>query len=160
MSSSQPSRAGDAGRIAAPLDDVDRQILRELTADGRMSVSVLAERVNVSRANAYSRLERLKESGVLTGFTAVVDQARVGLTTSAYVTLNVRQHSRQELIEALSRIPEVKSIATVGGECDVILLVRATDDKRLREVVLDGLHGIPGVLGTRTFLIFEELDNR
>ena len=143
------------------LDDIDRSILRELTRDGRMSVRALAEAVNVSRAHAYSRIERLTEAGVLKGFTAVVDPVRSGLGTSAYVTLTVRQSSWRDLTESLRHVPEVKHMALVGGgDVDVILLVRTTDNESLRRVVLDVLQEVPGVLATHTLLIFEDLENR
>lgn len=147
-----PSR----GRIAPTLDDTDRRILRELRRDGRLSVRALADRVSISRANAYSRLERLREARVLTGFTAVIDPVRAGLATAAYVTLDVRQRSWRDLTEHLHRIPHVEHMALLGGEFDVILLVRARDNDELRHVVLDRLQAIPGVLATRTFLIFED----
>jgi DNA-binding Lrp family transcriptional regulator len=160
MSKPVPNRTSSVGRIAPALDEVDQQILRELTRDGRMPIQVLADRVNVSRANAYSRLNRLRESGVLTRFIAVVDPVRAGLATSAYVTLTVRQNSWRDLTAHLRRIPEVQHMALVGGEFDVMLLVRTTDNEHLRRVVLEQLQEIPGVLGTRTFLIFEDIDNR
>lgn len=125
-----------------------------------MSVRALAERVRISRASAYSRIDRLRESGVLTGFTAVVDPTKLGLSTSAYVTLTVRQNSWRDLKEHLRRIREVEHMALVGGEFDVILLVRALDNEHLRRVVLDQLQEIPGVLSSRTLLIFEDVDNR
>ncbi|WP_225754276.1 Lrp/AsnC family transcriptional regulator [Actinotalea sp. Marseille-Q4924] len=143
------------------LDETDRRILHELTRDGRMSVRALAEAVNVSRSHAYSRIERLQAAGVLEGFTAVVDPVRSGLGTSAYVTLSVRQSSWRDLSERLRRVPEVKHMALVGGgDVDVILLVRTRDNEALRRVVLDVLQGIPGVLSTRTLLIFEDMPNR
>jgi len=159
MSSMDQVPAAAAGRMAPALDEIDRAILRELTQDGRLAVRALAERVNISRANAYTRLERLKETGVLTRFTAVIDPARAGLSTSAYVTLNVRQHSWRDLTEHLRQIPEVKHMALMGGEFDVMLLVRTTDNEHLRRVVLEQLHSIPGVLGSRTHLIFDDIGN-
>ena len=143
------------------LDETDRRILAELSADGRMSVRTLADRVNVSRAHAYTRIERLTAAGVLEGFTAVVNPARSGLGTSAYVELTVRQNSWRDLTEHLRSVPEVKHMALVGGgDVDVMLLVRTRDNEQLRRVVLDVLQGIPGVLSTRTHLIFEDLANR
>ncbi|WP_026555940.1 Lrp/AsnC family transcriptional regulator [Arthrobacter sp. 35W] len=143
-----------------PLDDVDRRIIAELTRDGRMSVTAVAENVHISRAHAYSRITRLTQEGVLTKFTALVDPVKAGLRSSAYVTLKVSQHSWRELKERLKAIPEVAHIALVGGDFDVILLVRAEDNQGLRKVVFDQLQSMPGVLDTQTFLIFEDLDNR
>lgn len=141
------------------IDETDRRILAELQADGRLSGRALAERVSISRANAYTRLERLIQRGVITGFTANVDPTKLGLTTSAYVTLTVRQHSWRDLKDRLRAIPEVRHMALTGGEFDVILLIRAADNDALRHVVLERLQAIPGVLGTRTFLVFEDDTN-
>ena len=138
------------------LDPTDRRILRELEADGRLSGRALAERVNISRANAYARMERLVADRVITGFTARVDAAKVGLTTSAYVTLTVRQSNWRDLQERLRQIPEVRHMALVGGDFDVLLLVRTTGNDALRSVVLERLQALPTVVSTRTILIFED----
>jgi DNA-binding Lrp family transcriptional regulator len=74
--------------------------------------------------------------------------------------LTVRQHDWRDLQQRLRAIPEVQHMALVGGDFDVILLVRAADNAALRHVVLDQLQAIPGVLSSRTFLIFEDIENR
>jgi DNA-binding Lrp family transcriptional regulator len=148
----------EPGQMAAvSLDQIDRQIVEALLADGRLSMRALAEEVHISRANAYARVERLTRAGVITGFTATVDSLKLGLATSAYVTLSLRQSSWRALREQLQAIPEVKHMALVGGDFDAILLVRAADNEGLRQVVLEKLQAIPEVLGTRTALIFEDL---
>jgi DNA-binding Lrp family transcriptional regulator len=73
--------------------------------------------------------------------------------------MTVRQSSWRDLQQRLRTIPEVRHMALLGGEFDVMLLVRATDNDALRRVVLEQLQAIPGVLATRTFLIFEDADN-
>ncbi|AEA25273.1 transcriptional regulator, AsnC family [Pseudonocardia dioxanivorans CB1190] len=143
----------------APLDAIDRRIVAALEADARLSGRALAERVMISRANAYARLERLMADGVITGFGARVDPVKIGLTTSAYVTMTVRQNNWRDLQERLRAIPEVRHMALLGGEFDVMLLVRAAGNDALRRVVLEQLQAIPGVLATRTFLIFEDAEN-
>lgn len=145
---------------AVPLDDIDRLIIAELTRDGRISVSAVAQNVHISRAHAYSRIGRLTSSGVLSKFTALIDPVKAGLKSSAYVTLKVSQHAWREMREQLRSIPEVEHIALVGGDFDVILLVRAEDNQGLRRVVFDQLQSMPGVLDTQTHLIFEDLDSR
>ena len=146
----------DEEQSAVPLDDVDRRIIAELTRDGRMSVTHVAENVHISRAHAYTRIARLTGQGVLTKFTALVDPIKAGLKSSAYVTLKVRQHSWRELRELLRAIPEVHHIALVGGDFDVILLVRASDARDLRRIVLEDIQAIPSIRSTRTTLIFED----
>ncbi|MFC9974198.1 Lrp/AsnC family transcriptional regulator [Spirillospora sp. NPDC127200] len=142
--------------MAATLDDIDRAIVAALLHDGRMSIRALAERVRVSRANAYSRLDRLVREGVVKGFSARLDPAQVGLATSAYLTLKIEQNSWREVREQLRRLPAIHHFALTGGDFDVIALVRVPDQAALRELVLYDLHAIPGVRSTRTLLIFDE----
>ena len=140
----------------AELDETDRQILTALGRQGRMSMRSLAESLHISRANAYARVERLHSGGVIRGYRADIDPVSSGLGTSAYVTLTLRQAEWRRVRSQLQAIPGVVHIALVGGEFDVILLVRAQDNEDLRRVVLDEIQGMEGVLSTRTLLVFEE----
>ena len=144
--------------MAGALDDIDRQILAELTHDGRMSMRTLAERLHISRANAYARVERLRSTGVIRRFRADVDPVAAGLGTSAYVTVNLNQAEWRDVGEQLRALPGVVHIALVGGEFDVIMLVRAPDNAALGRLVLDEIQGMPGVVNTRTLLVFEEAE--
>ncbi|PSL05366.1 AsnC family transcriptional regulator [Haloactinopolyspora alba] len=139
-----------------PLDDVDRRILAELSANGRTSIRGLAERVHVSRANAYARVDRLLSDGVITGFSAHVDPERAGLSTSAYVLLSIQQNAWREVAAALGSLPYVEHFALVGGDFDVLALVRAPNNAELRHVVLEHIQDVPGVQSTRTWLVFDE----
>ncbi|MFI6207324.1 Lrp/AsnC family transcriptional regulator [Streptomyces sp. NPDC051041] len=141
-----------------PLDAIDQDILRILQADGRASIRSVAERVHVSRANAYARINRLVEDGVIRGFGARVDHERAGQGTSAYVTLKIVQNSWRTVRERLRQLPGASHIALVGGDFDVLLLVHTPDNRALRELVLTRLQAIPEVLSTRTLLVFEEED--
>ena len=143
----------------AKFDDVDGRIVAALERDSRLSIRALAEQVNISRANAYKRLQQLAESGTITGFTITVEPTRIGLSTSAYVALSIRQNSWRTIREHLRRIPEVWHMALLAAEFDVLLLVRAADNDALRTLVLERLQEIPGVLSTRTWLIFDDAAN-
>lgn len=146
-----------AARPAAGLDDVDRAILRELSADGRMSMRTLAERVRVSRSNAYARVERMTAEGVITGFTARIDPARAGLGTTAYVLVTIDQNEWREVSSRLRRAPYVQHLAFVGGDVDLVMLVRTPDTATLRDIVLARIHAVAGVRSTRTWIVFEEV---
>jgi len=95
---------------------------------------------------------------VITGFSARVDPVLAGLHSSAYVTVSVDQAPWQDVRARLIEIPEVVHIALVGGEVDLLLLVRARDNHDLRRVVLEQLQSIPSVRATKTWLIFEDFD--
>src|SRR3954452_18801657 len=139
-----------------PLDPIDRTILRLLQEDGRASVRSVAEQVHVSRANAYARINRLIEDGVIRGFGARVNHERAGQGTSAYITLKIVQNSWRTVREQLTQLPGASHIALVGGDFDVLLLVHTPDNRSLRELVLTRLQAIPEVLSSRTLLVFEE----
>lgn len=139
------------------LDDIDLAILDALTADARVSMTQLAEAVHISRASAHARFRRLIDAKVITGFTVQVDPVRAGQHASAYVTLAVEQSQWQEVRKRLVEIPEVHHIALIGGEFDVIVLVRARDNRDLRRVVLESIQSVPAVRGTRTQIIFEDM---
>jgi DNA-binding Lrp family transcriptional regulator len=147
---------GPLQRTPRHLDPVDQQIVTELSRDGRLAIRALAERLHISRANAYNRLERLTRDNVVRGFAARLDPAQIGLTTSAYLILRIEQNSWREVRDRLRRLSAIRHFALTGGDFDVIALARVPDQISLRNLVLDDLHSIPGVRSTRTLLIFDE----
>jgi DNA-binding Lrp family transcriptional regulator len=139
------------------LDEVDRAIIAALRQDGRLSMRALADRVHISRAGAYTRVQRLEDAGVITGYTAQVDPQRYGHGLSAYVHLKIAQPAWKQLRTRLLEIAEVEHAALVSGETDIVLLVRTRDISALRELVLNCFQNMPEVISTQTVLIFDEL---
>lgn len=138
------------------LDDVDRTILTELRRDARASMTAIAEAVHISRAGAHARIRRLTDAGVITGYTVRTDPVLLGHHASAYVMLAIEQATWQDVSARLRAIPEIEHMALVGGDVDVILLVRANDARDLRRIVLEDIQAIPSIRSTRTTLIFED----
>jgi DNA-binding Lrp family transcriptional regulator len=158
-SSSTAAAEGAApGRSAQPLDDIDRRLLDALVQDGRRSIRMLAESTHISRSNAYARVERLVRDGVITGFHARVAPEPAGLGTSAFIGLTIRQDTWREVSALLRQVRYVEHAALLAGDHDVLALVRAPDNAALRHLVLNEVQGIPGVLSTRTWLVFDEFD--
>ncbi|MFJ6548623.1 Lrp/AsnC family transcriptional regulator [Microbacterium sp. NPDC091676] len=142
----------------AALDETDRAILAELRRDARASMTAIAEVVHISRAGAHARIKRLTDAGVITGYTVRTDPVLLGHHASAYVTLAIEQATWQEVSARLRAIPEIEHMALVGGDFDVLLLVRANDARDLRRIVLEDIQAIPSIRSTRTILIFEDFD--
>jgi DNA-binding Lrp family transcriptional regulator len=94
--------------------------------------------------------------GVITGFAASIDPERVGLGTSAYVLLSIQQNTWRAVAADLESLPYVQHFALVGGDFDVLLLVRAPNNAELRRVVLEHIQDVEGVQSTRTWLVFDE----
>src|SRR5262245_2577019 len=113
-----PAAPAPPSTAARPLDTIDRSILRMLQNDGRASIRSVAERVHVSRANAYARINQLIDDGVIRGFSALVDQERAGQGASAYITLIIVQNSWRTVRRQLTALPGATHIALVSGDFD------------------------------------------
>lgn len=127
MSNIRASDSVSAGRSAPALDDIGYRILAALRENGRLSMAALAERVGISRAGAYSRVEALVDAGVITGFCANVDPAKAGLSIGAHVFVTVHPQSWPSFRERVLEMPEVEYCAVTTGEHDAMLMIRATD---------------------------------
>ncbi|MGD8149487.1 Lrp/AsnC family transcriptional regulator [Ornithinimicrobium sp. Y1694] len=142
--------------MASSLDETDRAIVAELRRDGRLSVRALAERLHISRATAYTRLERLHRDRVIIGYAARVDPDQLGLATAAMVAVTIEQNTWRAVLDGVSAIAGVERVTLVGADFDLLVEVRARDNHELRDVVLSEIQAVPGVRGTRTWLIFDE----
>lgn len=139
------------------VDEIDRRILRVLAAEGRITVTDLAERVSISRANAYARLERLQTAGVIQGFGARIDPRAVGLEVAALIFLAIEQAEWRDVRARLLEIPEVEFVGFATGDFDFIVLVRAMHTDELRDVVLERFLALPGIRKTQTVLLLDDI---
>jgi DNA-binding Lrp family transcriptional regulator len=118
------------------LNDIDEQILAEMALHARATFAEIGERVNLSASAVKRRVDRMLDSGVIRGFTTVVDRSAMGWNTEAYV--QVYCHGRispDELRRAWIDIPEVVSAATVTGTADAMLHVLARDMRHLEDAL-------------------------
>ncbi|HEV7679493.1 MAG TPA: Lrp/AsnC family transcriptional regulator [Candidatus Dormibacteraeota bacterium] len=150
----------EAVRPPVAVDRIDRHILELLRDDGRLPVAALAERAGISRANAYTRLERLRGEGVIRGFSANVDVGRLGLGIAALVLIAGRQPAWRELRDELLHMPEVEYCVFTTGEYDALILVRVPDVETLRDVILERLQSTPAVRATQTVFVLDEVVRR
>lgn len=142
------------------VDDVDRQIIETLRDDARISVAALAERVAISRASAYSRIERLEAAGVIRGYTVRVDSRRLGVGVTAVVLISFRQGDWREVQAAIAAMPEVQYAVLTTGAYDALLLVRLADIEALRRFILERVQRRPEVRSSQTVLVLDEVVDR
>lgn len=133
------------------LDDLDRRILEELSADGRLTQVALAARVGLSRSTLQERLKRLEREGVITGYTVRLGvEARPGLR--AYLLIKGDGPSHERAVRLVRDFPEVRVADSVGGDIDLVLQLevdRVEDLNRVRDEVAK----LPGVASTQTLLV-------
>ncbi len=131
----------DASRIRAIIrciDAVDRKILSLLVEDGRRTYDDIGRRVGLSAPSVKRRVDRLRSSGALQGFTAVVDHGAMGWNTEALVELFYRPGTTlDEVAETLRRHPELVEAWSVTGEADAIARVRTEDNVGLERLIMD-----------------------
>jgi DNA-binding Lrp family transcriptional regulator len=151
-----------AGRIGIglALDAVHLRILDVLRTHGRISIAALAERVGISRASAYTRFEALRADGVISGFTARVEPARVGLDICALVFVTVRQDMWKQFRTTLAAMPEVEYCAVTTGQHDAMIQIRVPDVSAVHRLVTEQLANVPAVRATETVFILDEVLRR
>jgi Lrp/AsnC family leucine-responsive transcriptional regulator len=146
-------------KTAPELDATDRRILRALRRDGRLSIVALAEEVGLSPTPCQRRLRRLEE-GVIAGYTAVLDHARLGLPLQAFVQVSLNSHAEEVVARfqaALAVRTEVLAAYTMSGEMDFLLHVAAADFEAYAEFALKALLRMPGVKDTRSSFVLQAL---
>ena len=120
------------------MDAVDREILALLVEDGRRTYDDIARRVKLTAPSVKRRVDRLRESGALQGYTAVVDHAALGWDTEALVELFYRPGTTlDEVARTLAEHPEVAEAWSVTGEADAIARVRTSDNGDLERLIID-----------------------
>lgn len=121
--------------MSRPLDDTDLRLLAAMRSAPHASVTELAATVGIARGTVYSRLDRLRDEGVVTGHGPDIDPAKAGLGVLAFTTLEIAQGSHDATTAALSRLPEVTEIHTVTGQGDLLLRIVARSNDHLHDVL-------------------------
>lgn len=143
----------------AELDAVDLLILAGLQQDGRRSVKALAADAGIAQSTCAERVRGLVARGVIKGFRADVDLARLGRHEEAIIGVRVRPHSRaiaDVLIAECLAMPEVLRVMHVAGPDDFLVHVAVTGTGALRDFVLDQLTARREVAAVQTYLIFDQ----
>jgi len=135
------------------LDQTDERIIARLVDNARASYAEIGEAVGLSAPAVKRRVDRLRESGVITGFTALIDPAALGWTTEAFVELYCRARtSPSELFAIAAKYPQVVYACTVSGEADALLHLRARDVRDF-ERVLERISAEPAVSRTKSVIV-------
>ena len=135
-------------------------ILRTLRDDGRITLTDLAERVHVSRTNVHGRISKLHERGIVHGYTARIDTAKVGLPVAALVLFGLDQSKLDDMRLRLDEMSSVEHWGLTMGAYDGFLTVRVASVDELRRFLVDELRNIPGITRTESVLLIEETGPR
>ena len=145
---------------AVDLDEFDRRILAVLGQNGRITFTDLAQQVGLSKTPCQQRVKRMQESGLITGFRAIVDPAKVGLDHIAFTEVKLtdtREDALREFNAAVRRLPEVEECHMIASSFDYLLKVRTADIRRYRIVLGEKISTLPHVASTSTFVAMETI---
>lgn len=144
--------------IARRIDQIDMRIIDALVADGRMTVTNLAQRVGLSKTPCQVRLARLLRDKVILGFRAIVDPEALGIDHVAFTEVKLsdtREAALREFNDAVRRIPEVEECHMIASSFDYLLKVRTADIGKYRLVLGERISSLPHVASTSTFVAME-----
>jgi DNA-binding Lrp family transcriptional regulator len=144
--------------LQADLDEIDHELLRLLTQNARMTNADLAAAVGIAQSTCITRVRSLVSRGVISGFTANVDPAAVGLSSQVLISVTLRAGARSHLadfMKEMRNLPEVIQVFFLGGSEDFIVHLAVRDNDHVREFVLENLSSNATVASTRTNMVFE-----
>lgn len=146
------------------MDAIDRKILAELQRDGRLTVTELAERVQLSVSPCHRRVRALERSGAIAGYRAYLDATALGLTFEAlvFITMTAADRATVDAFEdGVAEIPNIVEAQRLFGDPDYLVRVIARDLPDFQRVYDDHLATLPGVQRLRSTLVMKTLcENR
>lgn len=135
------------------MDAKDRQIIRELQRNGRLTNQELAERVNLSPSPCLRRLRNLEESGVIQGYCALVDQKAYGLPITVFIRIRLERHTEEsvKVFEGrVARIDEILDCFLMTGDSDYLLRVVVESLEAYEVFIRQKIHAIAGIASIDT----------
>ena len=146
------------------LDRYDRQILEVLQNDGRISNQDLADRIGLSPSPCLRRVRTLEESGLITGYRALLDAKKLGLSLMALIGISMDQHTPERfanLEKTIAEIPEIlECLLITGQQSDYQLKVVVRDMDAYQDLLLNKITRIQGVTGVHTSFVLRKVVDR
>jgi Lrp/AsnC family leucine-responsive transcriptional regulator len=142
------------------LDALDRKILALLQEDGRISLADLASKVGLSPSPCLRRIRMMERSGVIARYVAVLDQRRIGLPVSVFVSLKLADQAEQSLdrfAKAIARWPEVLECYLMTGPRDYLLRVVVADVAAYQEFIKQKLTRLDGIASIESSFALEQV---
>ena len=139
----------------ANLDAIDRRLLSELQAEGRVTNVELAHRVGLTAPPCLRRVRALEEEGVIRGYHADLDAGKLGFPITVFAMVSLRSQAEHDLAafeHHIADIPEIRECHMLNGEIDFILKIVAADLKGFQEILTTHLTPAPNVASVKTSL--------
>jgi Lrp/AsnC family transcriptional regulator for asnA, asnC and gidA len=136
----------------ARIDDLDLKILSELSKDASTSVPKLSKKISINASVVYSRIKRLLRKGLIKKFTIVINDEALGLSVKALTGINMDSKLRDNVLNELFKIPEVREVSEVTGRFDILVTMNARSLDEMHQLISEKIGHIEGVQKTETFI--------
>ena len=146
----------------ATLDSIDRRLLAELQAEGRVTNVDLAKRVGLTAPPCLRRVRALEEAGVIRGYHADLDASRLGFTITVFAMVSLKSQAEEDLRafeNHIKGLPEVRECHMLNGEIDFILKIVSKDLQSFQEFLTSKLTPAPNVASVKTSLTIRTAKN-
>jgi Lrp/AsnC family transcriptional regulator for asnA, asnC and gidA len=134
------------------IDDLDLKILSELSKDASISVPRLSKKININASVVYSRIKRLLKRGLIKKFTIVINDEALGFGVRSLTGINMDSKLRDNVLNELFKILEVREIAEVTGRFDILVTMTARSLDEIHQLISEKVGHIEGVQKTETFI--------
>jgi Lrp/AsnC family leucine-responsive transcriptional regulator len=142
------------------LDAYSLKILLELQRDARQTVAQLSAAVGLSPTPCWKRVKDMESAGVIRGYTALVDQEKVGLHLTVMVEVNLTHHNEelvQRFEQAIAESPYIVRCQATTGQADYLMTVLAPDIKHYERFLHETIFKLPGVTHVRSSIVLREI---
>lgn len=142
------------------IDPASIRILQELQRDARQTVQQIAERVGLSSTPCWKRIKEMEAKGIIRGYSALVDRARVGLGLMVVVETNLSQHTEdlvRQFEQAVAATPQIVRCLSTTGQADYILTVVVGGITDYEQFLHGTLFKLPGVTHVRSSIVLKEV---
>ena len=136
----------------AKVDDLDLQILSELSNDASISVPRLSKKINVNSSVVYSRIKRLVKRKLIERFTIVVNDEELGYNVKAVAGINMDTKQRDHIIEELFKIDGVREVAEVTGRFDILVTIYSKSLDQMHKMISEKIGRIEGIQSSESFI--------
>jgi len=134
------------------IDDLDLKILSELSKDASISVPRLSKKININASVVYSRIKRLLKRGLIKKFTIIINDEALGFNVRSLTGINLDSKLRDNVLNELFKIPEVREIAEVTGRFDILVTMTARSLDEIHQLISEKVGHVEGVQKTETFI--------
>ena len=133
-------------------DNIDLKILSELSNDSSISILHLSKKINVNSSVVYSRIKRLIKRKLIERFTIEINNKELGYTVKSLTGINMDSKKRDNIIEELFKIREVREISEVTGRFDILVTMYARNLENMHQLVSEQIGKIQGIVGSESFI--------